>query len=403
MKSSLLILFICLFLHQAACAQTLGGIDDDSGYTVLEETDGKDGFLDLLVYHSTVHANGTEIISSPVYKVMVNDMIVAEISQGFLATAMQSGEFNYLSLSLPNGKYSIELHSSSVFGSELRHRFNIVIRKDKKLTVVVANGAAKQMRGLPAYFSGFTLVPKARLNENSRLAVREAMQQQATIFFAEEATANNRRKVKEEAQQAAWQEERERAQRELDREFEERARIAKLREQRQAEEKVTPIVSTKVNGEAAQESKEKDDDEACQSFGAKVATPPYIACRVSLINARREREARDQTVRDLEKKIEILRSEIQLREARLGIASGRDEDPLQREYLELRRRLDDGRRRQDDRNERLSQAQRAFEAAAALSQSTQIIQPINNSPFQQYIINGKTWNCNSIGGVTQCR
>ena len=91
----------------------------------------------------------------------------------------------------------------------------------------------------------------------------------------------------------------------------------KQKERFASEPKQTGLIAAVAIKEESQIQKEvenalaKKDDATCKSYGAKKGTQAYIQCRVSLVASRQEAADRQKTIDALEKRINLLQSQIQ--------------------------------------------------------------------------------------------
>lgn len=374
MKMSSIFLFAIVFALSPliVIAETVGSMTTDNRYTAVEGLKNLDGRMHLLIFGTTKQTGPSsisEIISAPTFEVHLNQHKIATIKQSFTALATQKGEFKFLQIDLPNGRYTAEIFQSTVFNSGLVKKFEFIVQKGYVLPVVVENLQILHYDSIPRKVGGLSTVQSNELDEESYQILRRSMVSQAEAFYEQVS------KLRAETQIA-----KEEAARKFDLALElEKKRIAEqeqqaelLRAKRQLEykekekrEKAQAIAKQKEERDLIN----KEDDAMCRSFGAKFGTEPYVSCRVALSKARAEQIDREQSNRVTQENLYRLQQQLNQQRIDSEIALQKKEDERRREDALNNQRLADERRRRE-RLERLDAAQRALEMAGRLSQPT---------------------------------
>jgi hypothetical protein len=402
------VIFFIVIVAPNVSAQTLGNIYNDTLYKTIKNSNNYDGVFNLLIY-SSIRENEREIILAPDYEIKINDVSIAKINQKFSSLAMQGsilssskGELKYLKITLPNGQYKISAYKNTFFDSSLKFEFDLIVRKDKEIFVIAREDYPKLVNEIPDQLGELVTKPSEEFNQKNYQQLLKVTEANASLFFQAEISLRNKKLEEDRLVELDMQRYRDQAKKEFE---EKEQRNEKLEADRKAAAVIRQLENEVAKRQAEEEENKKfefEDDKTCKAVGAKVDTQPYISCRVSLIIARKEQKDRAIAMKTLEDKIELLQKQLARQEAERSIEADRAESQRKEEITILQRQLTEGRRAQE-RTQRLDQAERAFAAAAALSQPQQIVPQTNSSPFQSYNINGKHLNCNTIGNLTNCR
>jgi chemotaxis protein histidine kinase CheA len=386
-----LILGFLISCSSSLIAKTIGSPSEDTQYRSLEDARPLYGVLSVAVYNSS-YSSDKEISAAENYDVKINDYLVSKIRQDSKIIKSGVGNFSYLRIELPNGVYKVQISKNDFFATAAMNSFEVIIKESKELSVVVRNEIPRAVPSIVV--RGFSAAPTADIfPEEYEKLTREA--EIVAVQSKNKFSAEKEKKDAEKAQHAAQM----------------RVFSLKAREEEDSREKAKAVASAEAQKEKEkadlakkqeQEKLEAEDDKTCKSFGAKSGTHPYIVCRVSLINSRNERSERQAANKQLEEKLESLQTELAKQESRRSFEAERAEQQRLDSEAALQKRWNEEKARRD-KALRLEQAQRAFEAAAAMSQPQPAGQSGGNFPFQNYNINGRMWNCNTIGNITNCR
>ena len=136
-----------------------------------------------------------------------------------------------------------------------------------------------------------------------------------------------------------------------------------------------------------EEALTKKDDATCKSYGAKKGSPAYVQCRSTQVANRQEAADRQKTIDALEKRIDILQSQIQSQsearsqDQRLSSEQSASDQEFKNKQLELQQE-----------QLRILQQQQSEASEAARWEA---IRQLNTVP--------RTLNCQTIGSNTRCQ
>ncbi len=421
MKNSFLfaILIFCSSLPTFANAKMFGGVGKEHFYKESSVAGNYEGALNILLYNtaSGFWGNG---LSAPDFEVKINGINVARIIQNnpsILRSLIEKNqEIRYLKIFLPNGIYKISIYLGPESRREEKLSFEVYIKATKEISVVSRDLIVVAGGDISKTIGGLATRQVAEINEINYKNLVSSMSVMAQSFFENDIEAE--KKWREDEQKAEQEKARQREQAIAERErlkSEER----KIRAEKEAKakndaeklesEKVAEAERRQREIELAKKKIEEyeakkielEDDKTCKSFGAKIDTPPYISCRVSLIVARKEQKERELAIKGLDEKINSLQRQLVQQEADRAQEFAKRESQRQLEVLRLQQQIAEERGRQEQAM-REQRAERAFAAAAGLLQSQQNFAQPSQSPFHNYNINGRNWNCSTIGNITNC-
>lgn len=374
-----------------ANSKTIGSAAEDVVYRAVDGVKPLYGVLNIAIYNSS-YTSDKEISVADKYGVRINDYLVSVIRQDNSTIKSGVGIFSYLRIELPNGIYRVQISKPEILSSSEMNSFDVIIKESKELSVVVRNEIPRAVSNL--LIRGFSFVPSAEVYEKEYARLILSAEVNA-LDVKNSFAAQKEKKDAEKIRHAAEMREFSLKAREEEARRESAKNMAKIEEQKERER-------AELAKKKEQEQLEAEDDKTCKSFGAKSGTQPYIACRVSLINSRNERVEQQTANKLLEDKLESLRTEMSKQESRRSLEAARAEVQRQESEAAQQQRWNEEKARRD-KALRYEQAQRAFEAAAAMSQTQPAGQSGSSFPFQNYNINGRMWNCNTIGNITNCR
>lgn len=398
MKKIIFCVFIFLSPLYASSNETIGTTKDSDIYRTISDSKALDGQLQLLIYN-TSESNGKKIFNAPKYEIYLNEKPVATINQNLMDIASQSGNFNFLRIDLPTGKYKAAIKQKTLFNAGTKKIFEIIIQQGKSLPIVIENMELSKLDRIPQVV-GNMLAAKAdaEINNDSYTSLVEEMNKQAHEFNIivqqnrEEADKARATKAAAAAKQAEeWYKEREEQKRKL----EEEKRKSLLAEE---EKKRIAAAEKEAQVKLAIENTNKEDDATCKSFGAKFGTEPYVACRIALKKSRDEQIERENSNAKMRASIEEAKQQALRQQLQREYDNQIAEEKRQSELAAYQQRLAEEQRRRE-RAERLDAAQRAFEAAARLSQPVPGT-PINSIPQIPF---PQRTTCFRNGNYVDCR
>jgi len=393
MKRLIFALGFIIFFPNLVCARTIGSVSEDAQYRAVDGVKPLYGFLSIAIYNSS-YTSDREISAASKYDVKINDYLISTIRQDSNAVKSGVGNFSYLRVELPNGHYKVQISKPDVFSSSDMNSFEVIVKESKEISVVVRNEIPKVVPNV--LIRGFSAIPSAEVFDKQYEKLVNSAEASA-LEVRDSFIAQTQKREAEKNRHAAEMKVFAMKAREEEARREESKVNANIEAQKEEEKERLELAKKKE-----QERLEAEDDKTCKSFGAKSGTHPYMACRVSLINSRNERVERQAAIKQLENKLESLQGEIAKQESRRSFEAARLEQQRQESEAIQQQRWNEEKARRD-KALRLEQAQRAFEAAAAMSQTQPSGQTGGNFPFQNYNINGRMWNCNTIGNITNCR
>jgi hypothetical protein len=359
-----IILLICLFAcTNLLSAKTIGSIVDDDIYTTSSAEKPYYGSLNILIYSETKN-NGGYLFFGQDFEFWIGDNKVASVEQSFADMSMQQGNFNYLSLPLPNGKYQVSLFRRSIWGATKFSDFEVIIRSGKTLSIFVDvgdksdSGITASPKGIKSTHGNFKLVPKYNIFFEAYDLIQKNEAGKAIEFAQFELQTKKGIEEKKQRQIAGdlkLKEEREKTAQELEALEKERTAALLLQEEKKKK--------------AEEESVAKEDDMTCKSFGAKPGTQPYVLCRAKVAAGRQEVIDRQRANIALEKKVDALRNKVieqdNQRVNELDAIERRraqESDAMQQRYM--------AEQAQREKAERSERSMRYFEAAARMLQPT---------------------------------
>jgi hypothetical protein len=391
------IFFIALFLMQLVTstpAETVGSLGYSTIYRSVSDVKELDGQLQLIVYGNSPQ-NGSVVISAPTFDVHINDIKVATVKQNFSDLAFQQGTFKFLKINLPTGKYNLKLIQNTVFNSGEIMQFDFIIQKGLGLPVVIENRRITNHDRIPTVIgNSLKVIADAEINQANYLQLRESMLNTAEVFDQSiqkntEIALQLKRVAEEEAAKKSAEKAilREAQIKLAELEIQKNKQLAEAASQQQARAKEDELKKQK-------ESTDKEHDATCKSFGAKFGTDPYIACRIALSKSLQEQVEREK----LRAIAESSRQQELKQQFQRDLESQRSEDKRAFENSISNKRLAEEQQKRD-RIERLEYAQKAFEAAARLSQPT----PGAPSPIFPQMQTPQRTICFRNGNSLDCR
>lgn len=398
MKKLIILLALLSPFVYANGFETIGTVRESDIYRNITDTKELQGRLQLLIMNSS-ETNGRKIYNAPTYEVIINGKSIAKISQNTSDIAFQNGIFKFLRLDLPTGKYTAQIRQNTLFNSGVKKDFDFIIQEGKSLPIIFENFELSKLDRIPIVI-GNNLSAKAEaeidsvaygllVEEASKDAIGFNSQVQNYRLEAEKARAAKAEEDKKIA--AQWYKERD-------------ERLKRIEEEKQkaliAEEEKKKIAEAEKEAQAKQaiETINKEDDATCKSFGAKFGTEPYVACRLALKKARDEQREREITNAKMRENLEEIKQQNLRQQLQREYENQKAEEKRQSDLAIYQQRLAEEQRRRE-RAERLDAAQRAFEAAARLSQPVPGT-PINSIP--QIPLPQRT-TCFRNGNYVDCR
>jgi hypothetical protein len=274
-------------------------------------------------------------------------------------------------------------------------QFDFIIQKGLGLPVVIENRRITNHDRIPAVIgNSLKVIADAEINQANYLQLRESMLNTAEVFDQSiqkntEIALQLKRVAEEEAAKKSAEKAilREAQIKLAELEIQKNKQLAEAASQQQARAKEDELKKQK-------ESTDKEHDATCKSFGAKFGTDPYIACRIALSKSLQEQVEREK----LRAIAESSRQQELKQQFQRDLESQRSEDKRAFENSISNKRLAEEQQKRD-RIERLEYAQKAFEAAARLSQPT----PGAPSPIFPQMQTPQRTICFRNGNSLDCR
>jgi hypothetical protein len=274
-------------------------------------------------------------------------------------------------------------------------QFDFIIQKGLGLPVVIENRRITNHDRIPTVIgNSLKVIADAEINQANYLQLRESMLNTAEVFDQSiqkntEIALQLKRVAEEEAAKKSAEKAilREAQIKLAELEIQKNKQLAEAASQQQARAKEDELKKQK-------ESTDKEHDATCKSFGAKFGTDPYIACRIALSKSLQEQVEREK----LRAIAESSRQQELKQQFQRDLESQRSEDKRAFENSISNKRLAEEQQKRD-RIERLEYAQKAFEAAARLSQPT----PGAPSPIFPQMQTPQRTICFRNGNSLDCR
>jgi hypothetical protein len=395
------IFFALIFLTSVVSAATLeviGTVKVDDIYTDISDAKDSQGRLELLIFNTSI-VNSQKIFSIPRVDININGKDVVRINQNTSDIIFQKGIFKYLRMDFPAGKYMAEIKQATVFNSGVLKRFEFIIQQGKSLPIILENREFSKNGKIPAQLGqGLALKAEVDINEVSYYKLIEEMSMQVKDF-------NSQVQIyRDEADKIRLVKKFEDARMEEQLVKDRNDRIKNMEDERKkitiAEEEKRRVAEIEKENQAklAIELIAKEDDNTCKSFGANFGTESYVNCRLALKKSRDEQRERDIANQKIRENLEELKQQNIRQQLQIATENKKAEEKRQSDLLIYQQQIADEQRRRE-RSDKLDNAQRAFEAAARLSQPTQGT-PINAIP--QISLPQRT-SCFRNGNFVDCR
>ena len=394
-----------MFTTPAIAVQSFGKFGDDSSYTTetIAENTGR-----LIIFtcpqYKLCAAVGYMLGSiTPYYYIQINGNRIASIFG-----------MDYLDVNLPIGTYSIDVFKYNDFGTDyVASSFEVLIKENRTISIISepANSEGtsystyqvSDVDKLLSYsFLGMTW-HKAKLNEPELNNISESYLRNVSEVSIKERVERARiqeQSIQSRAENAKEIELKRLESRKLRNEREDKA----LRDERIKEDaEYQRLEDERKRQKDIEEALTKKDDATCKSYGAKKGSPAYVQCRSTQVANRQETADRQKTIDALEKRIDILQSQIQSqseersqsreRDQRLSSEQSASDQEFKNKQLEL----------QQEQLRILQQQQSEAREAARWEAIRQLNDPARwNQKAPPLPTVPRRLNCQTIGSNTTC-
>ncbi len=351
-------LFLCFLSCEKILATSkifspLGGFYRDTSVV-----DGS-GVLEIISYSYTRNS-----VEGHGFNLVIEDILTENVDNS------TAGKIKFYQASLPAGKYKLLLKTTSKnIVDDLPNELEVWILSGKVITIIYdpTQPRDKRISINPSSFKGKLgplLIEPQNISQNSAqknlFSIKSSLTNEfnLTVKSMQEKAKDDLVKKHKDLEAAINEKEKRLEEERLAKELSKKNKIEE--DNRSAVEKAQKLL---VEQKRKRQEEEKEDDEMCKSYGAKIGTDAYVNCRISLNKGRKEQADRDKKEALQERLFLTQRqAERERAERELEIA----EQMRQQNAAQQHKLAEEQRRR--ERAERLDAAQRAFDAAARLSQ-----------------------------------
>ncbi len=351
----------------------------------------RSGIIEIISYSYT-----NKSIERHDFQIIIEDSLIEDIKQS------DAEKIKFLQAGLPVGKYKILLRPGSQKAlNQSPYELEVWVLPGKTITIIYDPTQSKyqQVSISPTSFSGKLgpfLIDPQKLSQND-IQKNISLNKSSSIdeYILELRSIDERAKeelaIKYRNAEVA-QKEKERKRNE-EREAKEILKNIKIEEEnKSAIEQAQQLL---IDQRKKIQEKEREDDVACKSYGAKIGSDAYVNCRVSLNKARKEQEDREKNNKELQERLFQMQRQAERERAEREVEIA---EQLRQQNAAQQQKFDEEQRKRD-RADRLDAAQRAFDAAARMSQPTP---GVPNTALPQINLPQRT-TCFRNGNYVDCR